>query len=285
MHALVLSGLIASQMVWLVLLFAGTNQTQRIWAQLTAQLAYLIAFYLFRQAAAEYPERSTMGRAFMALAWSSAASVVRHAIENPWMDLMWPGFYSSALKGLLRQALLVLIIGGLLLGVSAIFVTVRRLDLGFRIRRRDWIGVGLSIAICVIISTGRARLSEAQSTYVWAYALQWMNLCLLLAAAAVSCMLQGLAVQMGGCTLANCFRFLSAHSLLRALLVAVSLFPAIRAMEGYSPTASFIFQFSPWLFALAASARAQLSEIEKTQARQARVLEQPLVEELLLDHH
>jgi hypothetical protein len=256
-----------------------------VWAQFSAQFAYLLAFYLFREAAAEYPPRSTMGRAFMALAWSSAASVLRHLIDNPWINSIWPNFYGSAEAGVLRQAVLVLIIGGLLLGVTAIFITLWRLDLGFRIRRRDWAGVVVAILICLVISTQRSRLSEAQSPYPWTHALQWMNLCLLLAAAAVGSLLQGLAAQMGGCTLASCFRFLSAHSLLRALLVAVGLFSEIRALPGYVPMAQFLFQFAPWLVVLAASARAQLSQIEKTQARQARVLEQPLVEELLFDHH
>ncbi len=142
------------------------------------------------------------------------------------------------------------------------------------------LGVSIVMLLCLVIVIRRGQLSESASPYQLAHWLQIVNLVMLLCAAAVSSLLQGIASQMGGCTLTNTFRFLAGHSLLRAGLVALSLFPLITA-----PVQAFAFQMAPWLFALAATSRAKLSQIEKAQAWQSSVFKQPLVEEFLLDHH
>ena len=281
-----LGGMILTQAVWALLYLAGMPELmERSWAQFSAQAAYALACYLFGSAAAEYPGQSLMGRAFRALQWSCAGACLRHLIENPLLNLVWPNFTRGSLCGLIRQLLLLVIIGGLLYGVAAIYLTISRLGLGFRPRRRDWLGVALAMLLCVVIVVRRGQLSESASPYALAHWLQILNLSMLLGAAAMSSLLQGMALQMGGCTLTNSFRFLAGHALLRAGLVVFSLFPAITALAYYGPLQAFFFQIAPWLFALAATSRARLSQIEKAQARQARVFKQPLVEELLLDHH
>ncbi len=286
MQSWALRGMILTQAIWALLHLAGLPETiERAWAQLSAQIAYALACYLFGVAAAEYPRQSSMGRAFRALQWSCAAACIRHLIENPLLDLIWINFTRSSLCGLIRQVLLLVIIGGLLYGVAAIYLTISRLGLGFRPRVRDWLGSGFALLLCLVILIRRSQLSESASPYELAQWLQIFNLVMLLSAAAMSCLLQGIALQMGGCTLTNSFRFLAGHALLRAGLVAFSLFPTITALSYYGALQAFVFQIAPWLFALAATSRAHLSQIEKAQARQSSILKQPLVEELLLDHH
>jgi len=282
MQTWALACLILTQTIWALLYLTGLPEImERTWAQFSAQAAYALACYLFGTAAAEYPSQSWMGRAFRALQWSCAAACLRHLIENPLPNLIWPNFTRGSLCGLFRQLLLLVIIGGLLYGVVAIYLTIHRLGLGFRPRLRDWLGVSLALILCIVIVMRRDQLSESTSAFVLAYWLQVINLVILLSAAAMSCLLQGMASQMGGCTLTNSFRFLAGHALLRAGLVALSLFPSITALPYFSPVHAFVFQMAPWLFALAATSRAQLSQIEKAQARHTTVPRRNLVEELI----
>lgn len=271
----------ATQAVWLVLAIVPGQQDQVIWAQFSAQLAYVIALVHFHRAAGEYPGHSRMGLAFRLLSLTSFAAIVRHLLDNPWMRSVVPVLNHEPMYGVLHQLINTIVVMSLLFAILEMASALKGLGLGFRTRQRDVFGFAASGLVALSIAAWPEKL-QSFAPAAW---IEMINLFALLAAAGFSLLLTGLAGQMGGGSLVRCFQLLSIHTLWLAFLVTLNLVPPMYSIPGYQDMSSFLMQFCPWLFAIAAAARAHLSEIEQTQARQPRVFDQALIEKLLLDQH
>jgi len=136
-------------------------------------------------------------------------------------------------------------------------------------------GVILVLTLALLFS--REGMSQGASPYLASRLLQPLGLVLLSVAAAASVVLHGMAMQMGGGKLAVALRCLTLYTLMRATLVLLEALLSLTSWERRQTHDLIMFldllcwRTVPWILALAAAYRAELTvhaskELERQRA-------------------
>lgn len=239
-----------------------------------AIVAYTIALALCIHIAAEYRRSYWMRLAWLCFAVNAGISIVRHAIDNPMLNVFWPGYSETAWRGLAREVPIVFALSFMAVGIFAMARGLLQTRLGFRFERRDWAAIIGVVAILVAVIYFRHELSAARWKEMPLVLQAQVAVQILFAITAVgSIFLYRLSMQMGGGHLAAAMRCLIAYIVLRALLVLVSmvLLPGLFGIDADNFTTMLLYQCTPWLFTLAAVYRYQLTSNAIRQAAEWRI--------------
>jgi hypothetical protein len=238
--------------------------------------AYLFAMALNLEIAREYKGARWLRISWLALAANAGISVIRIVIESRLFDLIWEGYRNGYIFGLLQHMAIVPANACLLLGLMAMGWSYHRVGLGFRIERRDYSLILGLFALIILLFNFREGLTQAQSPYLISRYLQLIGLVLLTLSAAAGLVLHRMAMQMDGGKLALVLRFLTLYTLLRGVLVLIQALrrldiPELSSVESI-PTLFFDlgWQAVPWIAALAAAYRAEMTVHAAEELRQKR---------------
>src|SRR5499426_327625 len=260
--------------------------TPRLWVVESAVktgflcIAYGLALSLNLEIAAEYRQTRWLRLAWLALAANAGVSIVRMVVESPLLNLIWPGYTRDPLWGLLQHLAIAPANAFLLFGLLAMWWAYHQVGLGFAIEKRDYAAIAGIMLLLVGLMVIREGLSEARSPYQTSRWLQLIGLALLSFSAAASLATHRVSMQMGGGKLAVALRFLTLYTLLRGVLVLVqagqnmSLTDGQQASGTYSVFMNLCWQAVPWVAALAAVYRAEMTihaarELEQQRAARA----------------
>ncbi len=228
-------------------------------------IAYFLALLLNVEVAAEYRQARWLRFAWLALAANAGISIFRPFVESSVINRLWDQPSDGPISGLLQHLVIIPANLFLLLGVLAMCWAYHRVGLGFGIKVRDYLAMG-AIAILMIATLAlRQHLTQAQSPFALSRELQVFGLVLLAMISAVSLALHRLSLQMGGGKLAWALRCLVCYVLLRAVLVLIGAVwqPPQLGGSWVAGFREFFFvmtwQVVPWLAALAAAYRAELT--------------------------
>jgi hypothetical protein len=220
-------------------------------------VGYSAAFILCVSVAREHRPDSWFRVAWLAFAVNAAASVVRHAADTDLWDRIWPGYSSGNAIAIIRQTAIVVGLGALFAGVFAIVWAFHRMGIGLSPRRWDIAAIAGVFAVLATIFYLREGLAEFHRGSALARDLQQLGLVLLAAGAATSILVYRLARQMSGGRLALTMLSIVVYTVLRCILVCVSLVPALdRTLQ---PLKIPLDLAVPWLFALAAAYRSGIA--------------------------
>lgn len=226
-------------------------------------LAYAVAFGLNLEIAREYRQSPKLRLAWLALAANSGIFFLRPLVETTLWNRIFPGYTSDPLEGLLLHLLIVPANCCILIGVLAMWSAYHEVGLGFRVMRRDYALMAGVIALGILLLFYRQHLTEAQSPYLASRVLQPVGLVLLGLCSAMSLALYRLAVQMDGGRLAAALRWLTIYVLLRGVLVLLRALKLEFLPEGVLWPERYLFEIGwqtvPWLAAMAAACRAELT--------------------------
>jgi hypothetical protein len=243
-------------------------------------LAYGLALSLNLEIAAEYRQTRWLRLAWVALAGNAGVSIVRMVVESSLFNLIWPGYTRDPLWGLLQHLAIVPANAFLLFGLLAMWWAYHQVGLGFSLEKRDYAAIAGILLLLVSLMVFREGLSQALSPYALSRWLQLIGLALLSLSAAASLATHRMAMQMGGGKLAIALRLLTLYTLLRGVLVLVqagqniSLIDGQQASGAYSVFMNLCWQAVPWVAALAAAYRAEMTihaarELEQQRAAKA----------------
>jgi hypothetical protein len=243
-------------------------------------MAYGMALALNLEIAAEHRQTRWLRLAWLALAGNAAVSVVRIVVESSLLNLVWPDYTRGSLWGLLQHLTIVPANAFMLFGLLAMWWAYNQVGLGFAIKKRDYTAIAAILGLLVGLMVFREGLSEARSPYAVSRWLQLIGLALLTFSAAASLATHRMAVEMGGGKLAVALRFLTLYTLLRGGLVLIQASLRMSLMEGQRPSGSYsvlmelCWQSVPWIAALAAAYRAEMTvhaarELEHQRAAKA----------------
>jgi hypothetical protein len=220
-------------------------------------IGYSVAFVLCVSVAREHRADSWFRIAWLAFAVNAAASMVRHAVDTGLWDLVWPGYSAGSEIAVIRQSAIVVGLGALFAGVFAIVWAFHRMGIGLSPRRWDFAAIAGVFAVLATIIYFREGLAEFRKDSALAQYLQQLGLILLAAGAAASILVYRLARQMSGGRLAFTMLSIVIYTVLRCVLVCVSLFPSVDRIV--LPVRIPLELAVPWLFALAAAYRSGLA--------------------------
>ncbi len=229
--------------VWIGLhlhvLFGGSHRqedTELFFFATASAVAYALAFVLNLEIAREYRDNVWMRWSWLLLAGNAGLSIGREIVESPLLNSVLIGYAGSPLARVHHQMVIGLANSCLILGLAGMWWAYQRVRLGFRIGRREY-----------------------------AQMLQPLGLVLLSFAAAISVVLHGMAVQMGGGKLAVALRCLTLYTLVRATLVLVEALLSLTSPERRQTHDLTMFldllcwRTVPWILVLAAAYRAELT--------------------------
>jgi hypothetical protein len=243
-------------------------------------IAYVMALALNLEIAAEHRQTRWLRLAWLALAANAAVSIVRIIVESQLLNLIWPGYSRAPLWGLLQHLTIAPANAFMLFGLLAMWWAYNQVGLGFAIGKRDCAAIAAVLGLLVALMVFREGLSEARSPYAVSRWLQLIGLTLLTFSAAASLATHRMAMQMGGGKLAVALRFLTLYTLLRGALVLLQAGQRVTLMEGQQPSVPYsvfmdlCWQAVPWIAALAAAYRAEMTvhaarELEHQRAAKA----------------
>lgn len=223
-------------------------------------VAYVIALSLCLQIAAEYEPKSWLRYSWLSLASSAGTSIFRHLVDSALPDLLWPGYGRSALSVSLKEGLVAVSLLLLLAGILMMWWTFHRAGLGFKL------GVGQLLTVAVVFAslTGILWLREGMWDRYWtspvAFGLQLSTQLLLAAVAVASALIYQICRQMGGGRLAAAMQWIAFYAVLRLVLYLTWLLGRyVVSIPELDFWRNLLFCCAPWIFALAASNRSQLT--------------------------
>jgi hypothetical protein len=239
-------------------------------------LAFGSALLLSLEVAAEY-QPGWARLAWLMLAASAALSLLKRCVGSPLLDFVIGGYRVSPLRGLLDNALVVPSNLCLLGCLVAMWWSIHRLGLGFRIERRDYVAMAGVAALFLTLVLLRGNLSQGQSPYVISRFLQPIGLGLLAVVSAFAVALRRYTLRMGDGKLATVIVWLMVYVLLRgALVLARSVLRPKLPLMLDSPSGleawafDVLWQVVQWAAAMAAACGAQLTASAAEQLRQLR---------------
>ncbi len=243
-------------------------------------LAYGMALALNLEIAAEHRQTRWLRVAWLALAANAGVSIIRIIVESTLLNMIWPGYTRSPLWGLLQHVTIVPANAFLVFGLLAMWWAYHQVGLGFAVMKRDYAAIAGILAMLIALMVFREGLSEARSPYEVSRWLQLIGLALLSFSAAASLATHRMAMQMGGGKLAIALRFLTFYTLLRGVLVLLQAGLRVSSLESqlnsipYSLFLTLCWQAVPWIAALAAAYRAEMTvhaarELEQQRAAKA----------------
>lgn len=245
--------------------------------------AFFLALILNLEVAKEYRQTTLLRLAWLSLAANAGISVVRMIVESSLWNLAWPGYLRSPLWGLLQHLTIVPANLFLLLGLLTMWWAYSQVRLGFTVEARDYAAILGILVLIILLIIYRDGLSEARSPYVLSRWLQLGGLVLLSLSAAASCVLHRQAMQMGGGKLAVTLRFLAIYTLLRGGLVLIQAEYRVALLDGRSANSLYPvlfdlgWQLVPWIVALAAAHRVEMTTLAAKELQQQRASRAALV--------
>jgi hypothetical protein len=251
-------------------------------------LAYGLALKLNLEIAAEYRNVRWLRLAWLMLAANAGLSILRPILMQG-INSFVEEPQNKALLGLLNHLLIFPANTALLIGVLAMWWAYHKAGLGIKIKPRDYALMAGFLGLMLAIALLREGLTEARSPYSFASALQLLGLGVICIATALSIVLHRLAQQMGGSGLALSLRWLVAYLWLRNLLVLMVTVPLflqtedVIARRWIGHLANLFWPVVPWLLALTAAYRAELTanvarELQQRRATKTAPGWQPLPE-------
>lgn len=246
-------------------------------------LGYALALLLNLEIAKEHKQTRWLHVAWLALAANACVSIVRMIVESSLLNLAWPGYTRTPLWGLLQHLAIVPANLFLLLGLLALWSAYQQAELGFTIEKRDYAVLAGILAMIFLLIFYREGLSEARSPYAVSRWLQIGGLVLLSLCAAASFVLYRQAAQMGGGKLAVALRFLTFYTVLRAVLVLIQAEYRVGLLDGRAANNVYPILFDvgwqavPWIAALAAAYRVELTAHAAKELQQQRAARAALV--------
>ena len=242
--------------------------------------AYALALALNLEIAAEYRQTRWLRVAWLALAGNAGVSIIRIVVESSLFKSVWPDYTHSPVWGLLQHLAIVPANAFLLFGLLAMWWAYHQVGLGFSLEKLDYAAIAGILLLLVSLMVFREGLSQALSPYALSRWLQLIGLALLSLSAAASLATHRMAMQMGGGKLAVALRLLTLYTLLRGVLVLVqagqnmSLTDGQQASGAYSVIMNLCWQAVPWVAALAAVYRVEMTvhaarELEQQRAAKA----------------
>lgn len=264
---------------WAILELAATiGNTGTFWKTKAALrvvggvTAYAVAVRLNFAIAKEYRNAFWLHVAWVAFTVNASIFFFRPFVENPLAVLVAPEYLTRPLLGLWLHLLIIPANICFLVGILAMWRAYHQVGLGFRIEPRDYAAMAVVMLLSMALYIFRANLTEAQSPYLTSRILQPVGLVFLSICTAASLVLHRLAVQMGGGQLARALRWLTIYMLLRGVLVLMNAakpeFSSLGGLGLVRTVSEAGWQLIPWIAALAAASRAELT------VRAARELEQ-----------
>lgn len=220
--------------------------------------AYSIALMLCLKIRADHRSPSTMRTAWLLIALSSAAAIVRHGYEWLAVVLGWVHTNPATLPGL-RQIPLVLSLVLLTAGLGAMWSSFAAIGLGPRFRFNDIILLAVILVLVPWIFSQRADLGDSGSAYRLVRLLQSCSPMLLAAPAIVGLVLHRISQEMGSGHLAFSLRYLVAFLVLRLAALVVGSFPAFSGWPPAEVATSAVYTGAPWLFVLGVAWRWRLT--------------------------
>jgi hypothetical protein len=280
---IILSGLALNLSLWLMLrlpfIFGWTPHlifSEEAIVTLFSFWGFLFAFLLNLEIAGEYRDARWLRISWLALAGNAGISVIRVVIEAKLFDLIWEGYRDGYLFGLIQHIAIMPANIFLMLGLLAMGWSYHKVGLGFRIEKRDYAFIAGLLLLTVMIFAFREGLTQAQSTYSVGKYLQLIGIGQLFITAAASIVLHRIAVQMDGGKLAIVLRMLAFYTLLRTGLVLGETLAnlEIPALSGFDSITDLVirlgWQTVPWVVALAAAYRTEMTVHAAEELRQMR---------------
>ena len=182
---------------------------------------FALALLLNLEIAREYRQTPLLRLAWLALAANAGLSVIRMMLEGHWLQLIWSG-YTTPVRGLWQHLAIVPANLCLLVGLVAMCLAYHRVGVGLEIARRDYAMIAVIAAVLIALLTYREGLTEANSPYPAGRYLQQLGLMLLALISAVSVLLHGMAIRMGGGLLARVLMLITLYALGRSSLVLLN---------------------------------------------------------------
>ena len=242
--------------------------------------AYGLALLVCLKIVEEYRDAGWFRWAWVGLSANAAILLFRPLAQDTLAEVLWPDFYASPWRLLLRHILIVAGNLALLLSLLAMWWGYRRLKLGFHSRRRDYAAMAGLLALLAALLSVRENLTEAASPFAANRVLQLIGLSLLFVLAAAGIVLQRIAVQMNGGRLAVVLRWLTLYVLLRLGLVVLA--SLLRAAYPDALWASDVLRFAwqavAWVFTLTVAYQMRVTLVAAEQLErvmQERIADKP----------
>jgi hypothetical protein len=235
---------------------------------LSQLMAYGIAMWLCGEIAAEYRSSRELRTAWVLLGLCAGVSMVRHVVDTPLGDLVWPGYWAGPWSQLMRELLAAAALTLLAAGILTMAEAFRRMRLGFSMRRPDLAAMaGVLLLLCLVLYF-RNDLSAARGSLSLAKRAQLFSQVMFAVAAAGCVLLMRISKQMGGGKLAIAMGWIIAHIVLRAVLVLSTALQAhLHKSLPFSDFLSPLLSLAAiWMFAMAAASRYQVSGTAAQQA-------------------
>jgi hypothetical protein len=223
--------------------------------------AYGLALLVCWKIVEEYRDAGWFRWAWWGMTANAAILLFRPFAQDTLWQALWPEFFDSPWRLLLRHTLIVAANLALLLSLLAMWWGYRQLRLGFRSEARDYAAMaGLLVLLLALIAV-RENLTEAASPFAVNRVLQLVGLALLFVIAAAGIVLQRIAVQMNGGRLSVVLRWLTLYVLLRLGLVvlAAALRAAFPDAAWVGDVSRFAWQAVAWVFTLTVAYQAELT--------------------------
>jgi hypothetical protein len=222
--------------------------------------AYSLALMACRHIANEYGRRSWFRAAWLLLFACAAVSIFRYLFDNQVLEAFWRGYWRGQAITVLREVPSAFSLLLLAAGVLAMAGAILKTNLGFSLRRMDYLAIAAAmtfLVLALILREDISAVSRLQSA--WTRGAQLTSHISLAIAAAGAIVLLRFSRQMGGGQLALAMGWLIAHIATRCLLIAVgpfeshlTLVPHLKMLE------AALYDSTPWMFAVSAAYRMEL---------------------------
>ena len=245
-------------------LISISRREQLVWplALIFGLVARGIAFRLYVSVADEYRNARLSRLVWMAFALNAAVLFVRALVSNDIVAGLTDNYYHSPLRGLLNHLFSVPASILLLSGLVGMLQSYRHAGLGTKLSRRDYVLIGISLALFGWLLIFHENLEEGHSPWIINRILQPVNLALLAAASVVSIVLHRYTAVMQGGKMAVVLRFLVLYGALTGFLVLMIqlVLPIVqRTVPFDEKPLTYLWALVPWLTTLAAATRAEMT--------------------------
>lgn len=260
-EVLLLAGLIIVAQVGLISI---SRREQLVWllGLIFGLIARAIAFRLYVSVADEYRNARLSRLVWLAFALNAAVLFVRGLACNDIVAGLTDNYYHSPLRGLLNHLFSVPANILLLSGLVGMLQSYRHAGLGTKLSRRDYVLIGISLALFGWLLIFHENLEEGHSAWLFNRILQPVDLAFLAAASVVSIVLHRYTAVMQGGKMAVVLSFLVLYGALTGFLVLLIqvVVPIIqRTVPFDEKPLTYLWALIPWLATLAAATRAEMT--------------------------
>ena len=226
---------------------------------------YFLAALINFRISSEYKTNQLMRLAWIFLGLNALISVGRAFIGLPFWDHFIEGFITSRFNDNIHKVIIAFANGFLLMGLSAMWLSFKKSDLGFEIGTRGYVEIACILLLTFVLFF-RIKVDPYSS-----------GLVILSAASIASVILHKMALQMGGGKLAICLRILTLYTLMRAVFVLIETLLGLgdierrQQIDWIMAVDLVVWKLVPWIAAIAASYRAEMIVHSRIELEKSRV--------------